>query len=179
MTIRWLAVAVLSAFVCVVRAQVPPEPVSAVDQRAFLKSGDATAQRNKRIVFDFWRIVYEGGRTEFAPKYMAAGYLQHNPNMASGRETWVEFFKKVRPPRPVADHIKAPVVSIVADRDMVMVLTARKVRDRANPAHIYSITWFDGFRIDAHGLIAEHWDPSEMWVTGKPPGAEFFSEWDR
>jgi hypothetical protein len=29
------------------------------------------------------------------------------------------------------------------------------------------------FRIDARGLIAEHWDPSEMWVNGRPPGAEF------
>ena len=52
----------------------------------------------------------------------------------------------------------------------------RKVRDRAKPEHVYSITWFDVFRIDEQGLIAEHWDPSEMWVDGKPPGAEFFDE---
>ena len=33
--------------------------------------------------------------------------------------------------------------------------------------------WADVFRIE-NGLIAEHWDPSELWVDGKPPGAEFF-----
>ena len=33
--------------------------------------------------------------------------------------------------------------------------------------------------IDGNGLIAEHWDPSETWVDGKPPGAEFFAEWDK
>jgi predicted SnoaL-like aldol condensation-catalyzing enzyme len=162
MTFRsWLSAAVLCVFASSLEAQVPP--VAVADQLALLKSGDAGVQRNKRIVFDFWRIVYEGGHAEFAPKYMAESYIQHNPNMASGRETWLRFFKKVRPPRPIADHIKAPVISIIADRDMVMVLTARKVRDRAHPDH---------------GLIAEHWDPSEMWVDGKPPGAEFFSEWD-
>jgi predicted SnoaL-like aldol condensation-catalyzing enzyme len=47
------------------------------------------------------------------------------------------------------------------------------VRDRQNPDHIYYMTWFDVFRIE-NGLIAEHWDPSEIWVDGKPPGAEFF-----
>ena len=179
MSIRsWLSVAILYASVSIAEAQVPPVPIPVTDQRALLDSGDAMVRRNKHFVFDFWRIVYEGGHTDLAPKYMAEGYIQHNPNMASGRQTWIEFFKKVRPPRPVADHIKAPVISIIGDRDVVMVLTARKVRDRANPAHIYYITWFDGFRLDEHGLIAEHWDPSEMWVEGKPPGAEFFSEWD-
>ena len=147
-------------------------------------SGSLAAQSNTaqdkdvKLVLDFWREILVAHHTELAPKYMAEGYIQHNPNMVSGRQTWLQFFKKIRPPRPIADHIKAPVVSIIADRDQVMVLTARKVRDRANPAHIYYITWFDGFRIDEHGLIAEHWDPSEMWVDGKPPGAEFFSEWD-
>lgn len=173
-----LSLAALCLLASTTQAQVPPTPIPVTDQRALLDSGDPTAQRNKHIVFDFWRIVYEGGHADLAPKYMAATYIQHNPNMASGREVWLEFFKKIRPPRPIADHIKAPVISIIADRDRVMVLTSRKVRDRANPDHIYYITWFDGFRIDEHGLIAEHWDPSEMWVNGKPPGAEFFSEWD-
>ena len=95
MSIRsWLSVAVLCASASVVEAQVPPVPVT--DQLALLDSGDAMVRRNKHIVFDFWRIVYEGGHTDLAPKYMAEGYIQHNPNMASGRQTWVEFFKKVK-----------------------------------------------------------------------------------
>jgi predicted SnoaL-like aldol condensation-catalyzing enzyme len=70
--------------------------------------------------------------------------------------------------------MKMHVISIEAERDIVMVSTVRKVRDREKPDHIYFMTWFDVFRIDGQGLIAEHWDPSEMWVNGKPPGAEFF-----
>jgi predicted SnoaL-like aldol condensation-catalyzing enzyme len=158
-------------------AQVPP--VAAVDQMALLKSDDPKLARNKKHVFDFWRIVYEGGHVDQAPKYMAEEYIQHNPNLPSGRATFVEFFKKQRPPKPIADRIKMPVFAIVAEGNLVSVFHARKVRDRANPKHVYTITWFDMFRIDEQGLIAEHWDPSETWVDGKPPGAEFFQEWDR
>ena len=67
-------------------------------------------------------------------------------------------------------------VRMIAERDIVMVSTVRKVRDREKKDHVYNITWFDVFRIDEQGLIAEHWDPSEMWVGGGPPGAEFFDE---
>ena len=162
----------LVGLVAVAGAQVPP--VENPDQLSMLKSDNPQLARNKKLVFDFWRIVYEGGHMDEAPKYMAGGYIQHNPNVKSGRAAFVELFTKQRPPKPVEPRMKMPIISIVAERDIVMVSTVRKVRDRANHDHIYYITWFDVFRIDDHGLIAEHWDPSEMWVDGKPPGAEFF-----
>jgi predicted SnoaL-like aldol condensation-catalyzing enzyme len=168
---------VLAGLIGTSAAQVPPAP--AADQLAMLASPDPKLARNKKLVFDFWRIVYEGGHIEQAPKYMAEGYIQHNPNVKSGRAAFMELFSKARPPRPVAARMKMPIITIMAERDLVMVSHVRKVRDRANPEHIYAITWFDVFRIDDQGLIAEHWDPSEMWVDGKPPGAEFFAEWDR
>jgi predicted SnoaL-like aldol condensation-catalyzing enzyme len=178
----WFAGALLAGLLSAVQfsvahAQEPPKP--AVDQLAMLESPDPKLARNKKHVFDFWRIVYEGGHIEEAPKYMAEGYIQHNPNVVSGRAAFMELFRKQRAPKPIAARMKMPVVSIMAERDLVMVSHVRKVRDRAKPDHIYYITWFDVFRIDAQGLIAEHWDPSEMWVDGKPPGAEFFNEWDR
>jgi predicted SnoaL-like aldol condensation-catalyzing enzyme len=156
------------------RAQLAP--TANPDQLSMLKSGEPAQQRNKRLVFDFWRIVYEGGHMDRAPEYMAEGYIQHNPNVQSGRAAFIELFRKQRSPQPIAARIKMPVISITADRDIVTVSTVRKVRDRLHPDHVYFITWFDMFRIDEHGLIAEHWDPSEMWVDGKPPGAEFFPE---
>ncbi len=149
-------------------------PVENPDQLPMLKSEDFTLEGNKRRVFDFWRIVFEGGHLERAPEFMAEGYIQHNPNVVSGRAAFVELFRRVRPPRPVAPRIRAQVISITAERDLVTVATVRKVRDRADPDHVYYMTWFDMFRIDTNGLIAEHWDPSEMWVDGQPPGAEFF-----
>jgi predicted SnoaL-like aldol condensation-catalyzing enzyme len=167
----------LAGFLATAHAQVPPVP--AADQLAMLASPDPKLARNKKLVFDFWRIVYEGGHVDQAPKYMAEGYIQHNPNVTSGRAAFMALFSKQRPPKPVAPRMKMPVIAIMAERDLVMVSHVRKVRDHANPEHIYAITWFDVFRIDDQGLIAEHWDPSELWVDGKPPGAEFFAEWDR
>jgi predicted SnoaL-like aldol condensation-catalyzing enzyme len=161
----------LAWLVATAHAQVPP--TENPDQRAMLRSDDPQLARNKKLVFDFWRVVYEGGHMDKAPEYMAETYIQHNPNVKSGRAAFIELFAKQRPPRPIAPRIKVPVISIVAERDTVMVSYARKVRDRKNPEHIYYMTWFDVFRIE-HGLIAEHWDPSELWVDGKPPGAEFF-----
>ncbi len=164
-------VLLLASLGAVAHAQVPP--VGNSDQLSMLKSDDPTLARNKRWVFDFWRIVFEGGHMDQAPKYMAESYIQHNPNVESGRAAFIRVIGKARPPKPIASRIKVPVISITAERDIVTVATARKVRDRQHPEHIYYITWFDMFRIDGQGLIAEHWDPSELWVDGRPPGAEF------
>jgi predicted SnoaL-like aldol condensation-catalyzing enzyme len=152
-------------------AQVPP--VANSDQLSMLKSDNPILARNKRLVFDFWRIVFEGGHMDEAPQYMEPSYIQHNPNVQSGRAAFIAVIGKARPPKPVAPRIKVPVISIIAEGDIVTVSTVRKVRDPRNPSHIYYMTWFDMFRIDDHGLIAEHWDSSPLWVDGKPPGAEF------
>src|SRR5512138_1058590 len=99
------------------QAQVPP--VAAADQQAMLKSDDPKLARNKQFVFDFWRIVYEGGHLDQAPKYMAEGYIQHNPNVPSGRKAFVELFSKQRKPLPVGPRSRMPIISIIAERDIV------------------------------------------------------------
>ena len=160
----------LLSLMAMAHAQVPP--VVAHDQLAMLKSGDPSVARNKRLVFDFWRIVFEGGHMDRAPEFMTESYIQHNPNVGSGRAAFIATIGKVRKPKPVAPLIKVPVVSITADRDIVTVATVRKVRDSHHPEHIYYMTWFDMFRIE-NGRIAEHWDSSPLWEDGRPLGAEF------
>jgi predicted SnoaL-like aldol condensation-catalyzing enzyme len=148
----------------------------AADQLALLQSSDPKLARNKKHVFDFWRIVYEGGQMDRVAEFMAPEYVQHNPNVESGRDAFVRTIGSTRKPRSVASQILVPVIAITAERDIVTVMWARKVRDRERPDETYFMTWFDVFRIDGKsGLIAEHWDSSERWGTaGRPPGAEFF-----
>src|SRR6187402_2332922 len=105
----------------------------AVDQLALLKSSDPKLARNKKHVFDFWRIVYEGGHMDRAAEFMTAEYIQHNPNVESGREAFIATIGKARPPRPVQPVSNFPIIDIIAERDMVMVIWARKVRDRVKP----------------------------------------------
>lgn len=150
--------------------------LAAPDQLALLESADPKLARNKKHVFDFWRIVYEGGHMDRVAEYMAPEYVQHNPNVPSGRDAFVRMIGSTRKARAVAPRILVPVIAITAERDIVTVMWARKVADREKPAETYLMTWFDVFRVDAKtGLIAEHWDSSERWGTaGRPPGAEFF-----
>ena len=150
--------------------------VVANDQRALLASSDPKLARNKQLVYDFWRIVYEAGHMERAAEFMTPEYIQHNPNVESGRDAFVNTIGKARPARPVEDVSRFPIINITAERDIVMVMWARKVRDREHPEQIYEMTWFDVFRLDEKsGKIAEHWDSSERWGSvGRPPGAEFF-----
>lgn len=150
--------------------------VPAADQLALLESDDPKLARNKKFVFDFWRIVYEGGHMERAEEFMTQRYIQHNPNVSSGRDRFIETIGAARPPRPVLPTSNFPIIDIIAEGDMVVVMWARKVRDRENPEEIYEMTWFDVFRLDqSSGKIDEHWDSSERWdASGRPPGAEFF-----
>jgi predicted SnoaL-like aldol condensation-catalyzing enzyme len=166
-----LLVGLAAAPCCSLQAQVAPTETP--DQLAMLKDANPQLARNKKFVFDFWRIVYEGRHLDQAPQYMDEGYIQHNPNVTSGRAAFVALFTKKGPPLPIQPRMKMQVINIVADGSFVMVSTVRRMRDTKNPSHIYATTWFDMFRLNDQGMIAEHWDPSPLWIDGKPPGAEF------
>ena len=130
------------------------------NQEQMLATGDVRLAANKRLVYDFWREVFEGAHMELADKYMAESYIQHNPNVPTGRAAFVEFFSKFRKPAPIEAQIKAPVVAIVAEGDYVVLSFARENADPKDPTRKYSTTWFDMFRLEG-GKIAEHWDPAQ------------------
>jgi predicted SnoaL-like aldol condensation-catalyzing enzyme len=82
-------------------------------------------------------------------------YIQHNPLVASGRAGVVKFFAS-RPKLATCDKLNAPVVAVLADGDLVTVVT---VADRKDPkGQSYTTTWFDMWRI-RDGKADEHWDP--------------------
>ena len=151
-----LFVLILSA-ASALRAQVP---VSAnPNQEQMLAGGDAKVLANKRLVYDFWREVFEGGHMELAEKYMSESYVQHNPNVPTGRAAFVEFFSKIAKPKAIEPKIKAPLVAIVGEGDLVILAFAREHTDPKDSTRKYTTTWFDMFRIE-NGRIAEHWDPA-------------------
>jgi predicted SnoaL-like aldol condensation-catalyzing enzyme len=149
------------AFACAVcvagaaGAQVPVRP--AADQQALLASADPALAANKKLVYDFWREVLEGGHLELADRYMAEGYIQHNPNVPTGRAGFVAFFKQIAKPKDVQPRIAAPLVSVVAERDLVILSFVQPTKDPTDKTKTSTTTWFDMFRIE-DGKIAEHWD---------------------
>jgi predicted SnoaL-like aldol condensation-catalyzing enzyme len=129
----------------------------AQSQKEMLYSKDPKLAKNKQIVYDFWRSVLEGGHLELAPKYMLETYIQHNPNVPTGRQGFLDFFSKFAKALPIADTIKENLISIVAEGDLV-VLSFKEVHpDPKDPTKTYVTTSFEMLRIE-NGKFAEHWD---------------------
>ena len=151
-----LAIAALF-LVATAQAQVPV--TANPDHEAMLKHADPKLAANKRFVYDFWREVFEAAHMELAPKYMAESYIQHNPRVPTGRQAFIDFFSKVRKPTPIESRVKAPLVAMMADGDLVAMFFVREYPEPSDPSKKYTTTWFDLFRI-VDGKIAEHWDPA-------------------
>src|SRR3954467_12583520 len=115
---------------------------AATDQQALLVSTDPRIAANKRLVYDFWREVFEGRHMDLADKYMAETYIQHNPNVATGRAAFVDFFSKLSPPKTIGAQVKAPLVAIVAEGDTVVLSFLREGPDPKDPTKKYTTTWF-------------------------------------
>jgi len=136
-------------------AQVPVK--ENLNQEQMLASSDPVLAANKRLVYDFWREVIEAGHLDLAEKYMAETYIQHNPNAATGRAGFIEFFSKFTKPKPIETRVTEPIVSIVAEGNLVILSFVQEVADPKKPSKKYTTTWFDMLRIE-NGKLAEHWD---------------------
>jgi predicted SnoaL-like aldol condensation-catalyzing enzyme len=156
--LRLLCLAAPLLFAIPAAAQVPVVPNP--NQEQMLASADSTLAANKRLVYDFWREVFEGLHMELAEKYLTETYIQHNPNVPSGRAAFVDFFSKRGQPKRIERRITGPLVSIVAEHDLVVLIFSREYSDPKDSAQKYTTTWFDMFRIE-NGKIAEHWDPAQ------------------
>jgi predicted SnoaL-like aldol condensation-catalyzing enzyme len=155
---KYMLSAFLFAFVISLsfsQAQVPVTPNP--DHEQLLASSDPQLAANKKLVYDFWREVFEGGHVELAENYLAESYIQHNPMVPTGREGFVQFFSQFAQPKPIQDKVQMPLVNIVAEGDYVVLSFVSEVEDPNNAGQKYTTTWFDMFRIE-DGKIAEHWD---------------------
>ncbi len=155
-----LSVTHVLAALCICLPLVAPAQVPVQgnpDHERLLASADPRSAANKRMVYDFWREVFEGGHMELADKYMAESYIQHNPNVPTGRAAFIEFFSRFVKPKPIEPRVKANLVAIIAEGDLVILSFAREAADPKDATKKYTTTWFDMFRIEG-GKIAEHWD---------------------
>jgi predicted SnoaL-like aldol condensation-catalyzing enzyme len=153
MKLAILAVAALT-FSLPALAALPVVP--AKDQQALLKSSDPKLAANKKIAYDFFRVVLRGLQLDQAPKFMHEDYMQHNPNAETGLKGFLEYFTRLGAPRPVPDELPG-LVAIQAEGDYVTLSFVREYDNPQKPGEKYTTTWFDMFRI-TDGKIAEHWD---------------------
>lgn len=147
--------AITSFLAPTVHAQAPV--VANPNHEAMLASPDARLAKNKRLVYDFWREVVEAGNVPAADKYIGEEYIQHNPNLPSGRAAFASWVAKNIKQQALKPRVRSPLVSIIAEGDLVVVSLVAETTDPKNPSSKTTTTWFDMFRI-ANGKIVEHWD---------------------
>lgn len=138
-----------------VKAQEPV--VGVADPESLFTSPDARLNANKQAVLHIMRDLLEANHWELADKYLTAAYLQHNPNVASGRDGVVKYFAATRKPSPIPARMKTKIVSVTAEGDLVIVATPREYADPRDPSKKYTTTWFDMWRMK-DGKADEHWD---------------------
>lgn len=137
------------------------------EQLVLLESADPQLAANKRLVYDMYREVIDANREELADRYMAADYIQHNPNLPTGREA-VKAHLAALDDLPVEPSLRRPLVAMVAEGDLVVQAVMFEHPDPRHDGHTYTTTGFDMFRI-ANGRLVEHWDAA---TKGAPPSPQ-------
>jgi predicted SnoaL-like aldol condensation-catalyzing enzyme len=143
---------------------------------------DKQEKKNLDMVLEWWRVVIQNRQMDEAAKYQAEDYIQHNPNVPTGRAGFVAFFSKLPKPN-IADPSKLASQPVVkgAKGDFVWLIFETESKDPRDPSKTYHSNSFDVLRIQ-NGKVQEHWDSAQKMpgsgnvptgVSPKPP-----SEWN-
>ncbi|HEY1240894.1 MAG TPA: nuclear transport factor 2 family protein [Bryobacteraceae bacterium] len=156
MKIRFAVVVALAALGggVVAVAQDPVKPSS--DVEALFHDKNKKLNDMKQVAYHIEKELLQCNYWDQADKWLTQRYIQHNPNAGNGLAGVVKFFSS-RKKSESCDKLTAPVVAVLADGDVVTVVTAAPRKDSKGES--YTTTWFDMWRI-MDGKADEHWDPA-------------------
>jgi len=124
-------------------------------------------KKNQDTAIIEMKDILQYGHLELADKAMAPGYIQHNPNVPTGRDGFKTFFARFAKPEPIKEDWKKKPVLILTSGNIVFFLVENEGKDPADPSKTYKYNWFDMLRVD-DGMIQEHWDTAKK---NPPPPA--------
>ena len=117
----------------------------------------AQEKKNLEIATVEFKDILQYGHVELAEKVMAPTYIQHNPNVPTGRAAFVEFFSKTRKPEPIQAGWKNKPTLMFASGSYRVPDRQADGKDSDYASKMYPAYWFDMVRVD-DGMIEEHWD---------------------
>ena len=109
-----------------------------------MKSAD-----NKKNAIAFYKMAYEGNPKAAIEKYVGNDYIQHNPDVANGKEGFIEYFERMQKEYP---DKSITFVRGIAEGNLVALHTHQTWPDQEE------YVTMDFFRFDENGKIIEHWD---------------------
>ena len=143
--------------------------VGSDDPASLFTDKDPVLNRNKQAAMHIVIDLLEAGHWSEADKWLTERYIQHNPAFASGRETVMKAFGGRGPGRPIPANPKdwrTKVVAVVAEGDLVAVVTRVELPNPRTPGETYTTTHYDMWRF-VDGKADEHWDEGK--INPPPP----------
>ena len=122
-------------------------------------------ETNKQNAIEFYRTAYLGEPSKAVEEYVGAEYIQHNPEVADGKQGFIDYFEEMH--RDYPDK-SIEFVRAIAEADLVALHT-----HQTWPGNVEYVT-MEFFRFDGSGKIVEHWDSIQEVPRGSRNGNPMF-----